>query len=33
MVGGDGRVRLPQMELTDAEKLAIKAAVETTGLI
>lgn len=33
MVGGDGRVRPPQMELTDAEKRAIKAAVETTGLI
>jgi len=33
MVGGDGRVRLPQMELTEAEKQTIKNAVETTGLI
>jgi 4-hydroxy-tetrahydrodipicolinate synthase len=33
MVGGDGRVRLPLLELTDAEKKAIKAAVETTGLL
>jgi len=33
MAGGDGRVRLPQMELTDKEKQAIKAAVESTGLI
>ena len=33
MAGGDGRVRLPQMELTEAEKKSIKAAVETTGLI
>jgi 4-hydroxy-tetrahydrodipicolinate synthase len=33
MAGGDGRVRPPQMELTEAEKKAIKAAVETTGLI
>ena len=33
MVGGDGRVRLPQMELTEAEKRAIKTAVESTELI
>jgi len=33
MVGGDGRVRLPQMELTEAEKRAIKAAVESTELV
>lgn len=33
MVGGDGRVRLPHVELTDAEKRAIKAAVETTELV
>lgn len=33
MVGGDGRVRSPQIELTQAEKDAIKAAVETTGLV
>lgn len=33
MVGGDGRVRLPQLGLTESEKKAIKAAVETTGLI
>jgi 4-hydroxy-tetrahydrodipicolinate synthase len=33
MVGGDGRVRLPQIELTKAEKQAIQTAVESTGLI
>ena len=33
MAGGDGRVRLPHVELTGAEKQAIKAAVETTGLL
>ena len=33
MVGGDGRVRLPHVELTEAEKRAIQAAVETTGLV
>ena len=33
MAGGDGRVRLPLQELTEPEKRAIKAAVETTGLI
>jgi len=33
MAGGDGRVRLPLRELTEKEKRAIKAAVETTGLI
>ncbi len=33
MVGGDGRVRLPHVGLTEAEKKAIKAAVESTGLI
>jgi 4-hydroxy-tetrahydrodipicolinate synthase len=33
MAGGDGRVRLPQMELTDKEKQAIRAAVESTELI
>jgi dihydrodipicolinate synthase/N-acetylneuraminate lyase len=33
MAGGDGRVRLPQLELTEAEKQTIKNAVETTGLI
>jgi 4-hydroxy-tetrahydrodipicolinate synthase len=33
MAGGDGRVRLPHVELTEAEKLAIKAAVETTELV
>lgn len=32
MVGGDGRVRLPQVELTEVEKRAIKIAVETTGM-
>ncbi len=31
MVGGDGRVRLPQMELTDAEKRAIKESTELVG--
>ena len=33
MVGGDGRVRTPHVELTEAEKRAIQAAVETTGLV
>jgi 4-hydroxy-tetrahydrodipicolinate synthase len=33
MAGGDGRVRLPQMELTDQEKQAIRAGVESSGLI
>ena len=33
MAGGDGRVRVPHIELTEAEKRAIKAAVETTGLV
>jgi 4-hydroxy-tetrahydrodipicolinate synthase len=33
MAGGDGRVRIPQMELTGAEKQAIKAAVESTELV
>jgi len=33
MAGGDGRVRLPQIELTEKEKIAIKTAVESTGLI
>ena len=33
MVGGDGRVRLPHVELTAAEKATIKAAVEATGLV
>jgi len=33
MAGGDGRVRLPHVELTPAEKSAIQAAVETTGLV
>ncbi len=33
MVGGDGRVRMPQMELTEAEKRAIKTAVEGTDLV
>ena len=33
MAGGDGRVRLPHVELTDAEKRAIKAAVESTELV
>lgn len=33
MAGGDGRVRLPQLELTEVEKQNIKAAIETTGLI
>lgn len=33
MAGGDGRVRLPQMELTKEEKAAIKTAVEGTGLV
>jgi 4-hydroxy-tetrahydrodipicolinate synthase len=33
MKGGDGRVRLPHVELTDAEKRAIKTAVESTELV
>jgi 4-hydroxy-tetrahydrodipicolinate synthase len=33
MAGGDGRVRLPLMELTETEKKAIQAAVEGSGLI
>ncbi len=33
MAGGDGRVRLPLIGLTDAEKRAIKAAVESTELV
>ncbi len=33
MIGGDGRVRLPQMELTEAEKRAIRSAVESTELV
>jgi dihydrodipicolinate synthase/N-acetylneuraminate lyase len=33
MAGGDGRVRLPHVELTGAEKQAIKDAVATTGLV
>lgn len=33
MAGGDGRVRLPYQQLTDAEKAAIKAAVQSSGLI
>jgi 4-hydroxy-tetrahydrodipicolinate synthase len=33
MAGGDGRVRLPHVELTQAEKSSIKAAVEATGLV
>ncbi len=33
MVGGDGRVRLPQVELTAGEKAAVKAAVESTELV
>jgi len=33
MAGGDGRVRLPHTELTEAEKRAIKAAVESTELV
>jgi 4-hydroxy-tetrahydrodipicolinate synthase len=33
MIGGDGRVRLPLVELAEAEKQAIRSAVETTGLI
>jgi len=33
MVGGDGRVRKPQLELSPAEKQAIEAAVRGTGLI
>ncbi|OGA37462.1 MAG: hypothetical protein A3G24_08820 [Betaproteobacteria bacterium RIFCSPLOWO2_12_FULL_62_13] len=33
MAGGDGRVRPPYQQLTEAEKEAIKAAVQSTGLI
>ena len=33
MAGGDGRVRPPYPQLTDAEKAAIKTAVQGTGLI
>jgi 4-hydroxy-tetrahydrodipicolinate synthase len=33
MAGGDGRVRLPHVELTAGEKQAIEAAVATTGLV
>ncbi len=33
MAGGDGRVRMPNTELTKEEKQAIKDAVESTGLI
>jgi 4-hydroxy-tetrahydrodipicolinate synthase len=33
MAGGDGRVRLPQLNLTEKEKRAIKDAIETTELI
>jgi 4-hydroxy-tetrahydrodipicolinate synthase len=33
MVGGDGRVRLPHVELTEAEKRTIKEAIEATGLV
>lgn len=33
MIGGDGRVRLPLMELTEAEKQAIKTAIESTELV
>lgn len=32
MVGGDGRVRLPHVEVNDAEKRAIGEAVESCGL-
>ncbi len=33
MAGGDGRVRLPQTELTEERKRAIKAAAESTELV
>jgi len=33
MVGGDGRVRTPHVELTDTEKQSIKSAVQSTGLV
>jgi 4-hydroxy-tetrahydrodipicolinate synthase len=33
MAGGDGRARLPQMELTEGEKQAIRNAIAATGLI
>ena len=33
MAGGDGRVRLPQRELTEEGKRAIKAAAESTELV
>jgi len=33
MAGGDGRVRLPQREVTEEAKRAIKAAVESTELL
>ena len=33
MAGGDGRVRPPYAQLTEAEKEAIRAAVQSTGLI
>ena len=33
MAGGDGRVRLPQRELTEDAKRAIRAAVESTELV
>lgn len=33
MAGGDGRVRPPYQQLTEAEKEAIKAAVQSSGLI
>ena len=33
MAGGDGRVRPPYAQLTEAEKEAIQAAVQSTGLV
>ena len=33
MIGGDGRVRLPLIELTEAEKQAIKTAINSTELV
>jgi len=33
MAGGDGRVRLPQMELTEREKDTIESAVKSSGLV
>ena len=33
MVGGDGRVKLPQLELTEAQKKAIETAVKSTDLV